>query len=88
MTGRPISQAPPARLVGRPGPGERLCGKCRGNGLLNKRVARYPGWAICGACDGTGVVDQNKGRSRAARNIITEGEAKGAGRPHERTIPW
>lgn len=80
MTARPISQAPPARVVGRPGPGERVCGKCRGNGLLNKRVAAYPGWAMCGACDGTGVVDENKGRSRAARNIITQGQAKGAAR--------
>lgn len=84
---RPITQAPPARLVGRPMEGERLCGKCRGNGLLNKRIASYPGWAICGACEGTGVVDENKGRSRASRNIITRVEAKGAARPHERIDP-
>lgn len=87
MSGRPISEAPPARLVGVPGPGERKCGKCRGNGLLNRRVASYPGWAICGACDGTGVVDQNKGRSRAARKIITRAKAEGAARRHERTNP-
>jgi DnaJ-class molecular chaperone len=78
--GTPISQAPPARLVGVPGEGERLCGKCRGAGLLNRRVASYPGWAICGACEGTGVVPESKGRSRAARNIITQGGARGAGR--------
>ncbi len=77
MTGRPITQAPRARLVGVPLDGERLCGKCRGNGLLNRRVASYPGWAICGACEGTGVVDQSKGRSRAPRNIISTGKAKG-----------
>lgn len=87
MTGRPITQAPRARLVGVPLDGERLCGKCRGNGLLNRRVASYPGWAICGACEGTGVVPQSKGRSRAARNIITEGQGKGPGQQPKGSNP-
>lgn len=86
--GTPISKAPPARLVGRPGPGERVCGKCRGNGLLNKRVASYPGWAICGACEGTGVVPESKGRSRAPRNIITRAEARGRANDRKEPNPW
>lgn len=82
-----LAQAPRARLVGRPEPGERLCGKCRGNGLLNKRVASYPGWAICGACEGTGVVPEGKGRKRAATQQNYKGQRQGAGPSTEKDNP-
>lgn len=78
MTGTPISQAPPARLVGCPQAGERKCGRCRGAGLINRRVPQYPGYPMCGACDGTGVVPESKGRSRASRQISTQEGANGA----------
>lgn len=44
-----------AGQVGVPGIGQRVCGRCRGNGLLSKLVANYPGYAMCESCDGTGV---------------------------------
>lgn len=52
-------RAPAARLVGVPGPGERVCGRCRGNGQLRRRVpqscAAPSGYAACVSCDATGV---------------------------------
>jgi len=54
-----MCNAPAARLVGVPGPGERVCPYCDGNGQLPQRVpqscAAPWGYPICDACDGTGV---------------------------------
>lgn len=56
--------------VGVPGPGERKCGRCGGNGQLNIRVpqscAAPSGYKACDACDSTGVVPASKGRPKFA----------------------
>lgn len=61
-------KAPRAQCVGVPGPGERKCGRCRGNGQLNIPVlqscAAPSGYKTCNACDGTGVVPMSKGRKK------------------------
>jgi DnaJ-class molecular chaperone len=41
--------------VGIPRDGERVCGRCRGYGLLSKRVSNYPGYVMCESCSGSGV---------------------------------
>lgn len=50
-----MCKAPKAQCVGVPGPGERVCGRCRGHGQLNKPTTKYPGYELCNTCEGSGV---------------------------------
>lgn len=49
-----------SRPVGQPGPGQRVCWRCHGNGQLNERVpqscASPSGYRACETCEATGVV--------------------------------